>query len=226
MMNTKHTLRAVLALMLMLSLFLTGCASDSVAPHDEAPALSDEGVATQAAAMALVTAHVLPRMVEYSSTNKDMYSYEFSDEDVVAGTIWLDFRTGGADGAPATYSAGDWCRMHTADGEAIGFAVGLDSQIAVTLNIMADIVQATDTATVRAGSGGTFTAGAYSATFDFADVVVTAGQNYPAGGTMTFVSGARVLTVTFDGDETAVATLAGGGSWVLNLEDGSINAAG
>ena len=226
MMNKKITLLAVLALMLGLGLFVAGCESDSVAPNDEAPALSDEEVAGQAAAMASAAAQVLPQIVEYSPTNKDVYSYSFGGEPDVTGTVWFDFRTGGADGTPATYTAGDWCHMYTADGEAITFAVGIGGEVLVTVDVMASIVQATDTATLLGSSTGTFTAGVYHALFRFDDVVVTAGQNYPSGGTMTFVSGARVLTVTFDGDNTAVVTLEGGGSWVLDLDDGSFSAAG
>jgi len=226
MMNKKLTLLAVLALMLGLGLFMTGCESDSVAPNEEPPTLSDDEVAGQAAAMASAAAQVLPQIVEYSPTNKDLYSYDFSGQNAVTGTVWFDFRTGGADGTSATYSTGDYCHMYTADGEAIVFEVGVGGEIEVTVSVMASIVQATDTATLLEGSAGTFTAGAYNATFSFAGVVVTAGQNYPSGGTMTFVSGGRTLTVTFDGDNTAVVTLEGGGSWVLDLDDGSVSAAG
>ncbi len=226
MMNKKFTLLAVLALMLGLGLFLTGCESDSVAPNEEAPTLSDDEVAGQAAAMASAAAQVLPQMVEYSPTNKDLYSYDFSGEDAVTGTVWFDFRTGGADGTPAAYNAGDWCHMYTADGEDIVFEVGIGGEIMVTVDVMASIVQATNTATLLDGSVGTFTAGVYSATFSFADVEVTAGENYPGGGTMTFVSGGRTMTVTFDGTSTAVVSLEGGGSWTLNLDDGSVTTIG
>lgn len=221
--NKKYTLLALLALVLGLGLFLAGCESDSVAPNEELPALTNDEKAGQSAAMASAAAHVLPELVRFTpGPNKNEYSYTIYEEGVVEGMVYFDFRLGGADGAPAAYNGADWARMNTADGMPIIFHVGIGGMVYLDFDITASLVQATNTATLLDGSGGTFTAGQYVATFSFSNVEVTAGDNYPAGGTMTFVTGGTTLLVTFDGDDTAVIALDGVDTWVLNLDDASV----
>ena len=222
MKNRKIYLLASLVMMLGLGLWLTGCESDTVAPHDETPELTGEDVAYQAAAMASATGLVLPQLVEYNGTDKNAYSYDFPAGGDISGTINFDFRTGGADGTPAPYNTADWGRLFTAAGEEISFAVGIGGSVELTFDIFANITRSPDTATLLTGSAGTFTSGAYSATFSFADLVVIRDGDYPASGTMTFVSGLYTVTVTFDGTNMAMATLTGGGSWYVNLDTGAI----
>ncbi len=222
MFNRKIALLAALTLLLVTGLWLSGCESDPVAPHDDAPALTSEDVAYQAGALASAAARVLPQFVEFTGPGKNEYSYDFAGESAVTGVVYFDFRTGGPDGTPASYDVGDWGRMYTASGAPLSFAVGIGGSVELDFDITADIVQATDTATLLPGSTGTFTAGDYVATFSFADVVVTAGDNYPSGGTMTFTSSGKTMTVTFDGDNLVNIDLEGGGSWTVNLDDGSI----
>ena len=227
MKNKKIYLLAAFALMLGACLWLTGCESDTVAPHDELPQLTDEDKAYQAAAMGAAAGRVLPQIVEFDGTSKNEYTYSFpADGSDLTGNIYFDFRMGNADGAPAAFDAASWGNMFTAANEPIVFAVGVGGTVEVDFNIVASLVQATNTATLLEGSQGTFTAGDYSATFAFDGVIVTAGADYPAGGTMTFTSGGTVLIVTFDGDNTATISLNGIITWILNLDDGSITEIG
>ncbi|MCP4292612.1 MAG: hypothetical protein GY780_12350 [bacterium] len=223
MTNKKNLLLSALALLLCAGLFLTGCESDTVAPHDDTPELTSEDAAYQAAAMGAASGRFLPQIVEFGLVNKDAYSYDFPAQGSdITGTIYFDFRTGGADGTPAAYDVANWGQMNTADGSPLSFAVGIGGSIEVAFVIMADLDQESDTATILEGSGGTFTAGAYTASFSFTDLVVTAGEAYPGSGSMTFTTSGFVLTVTFDGDHTAIVALDGTDMWVVDLDDGSL----
>ncbi len=222
MTNKKIYLLACLALLLGAGLWLTGCESDTVAPHDELPEVSSEDAAYQAAAMASAAGQFLPQLVEYNGTDKNEYSYTFPGDSAVSGTILFDFRMGSADGAPAPYDTATWGKIYTDAGENISFAVGLGGSIDLKFSIAADITRDPDTATLLEGSGGTFTSGDYTAVFSFADLVVIRDGDYPAAGSMTFLSGNYSVTVTFDGSNIAVLTIVDGSSWSVNLDDGSI----
>ncbi len=223
MMNSSKYLRLVaLALLLGAGLWLAGCESDTVAPHEDAPALTSEDVAYQTAAMGSSVGHVLPQLVEFSDTNKDEYSYTFPASSDITGTVYFDFRTGGADGTPATSDVADWGRLFTAEGEELSFEVGLGGSVELKFSVVADITRDPDTATLLVGSGGTFTAGDYGAVFSFADLVVVRDGDYPASGSMTFVSGDYSMTLTFDGTNIAVITFNEVVSWTVDLDDGTI----
>ena len=227
MMNSSKYYRLVaLALLLGAGMWLAGCESDTVAPHDETPELTSEDVAYQAAAMGAAAGQFLPQLVEFSGNDKNEYSYTFPAGSDISGTIQFDFRTGGADGSPATYSAADWGKLFTAPGENISFAVGAGGSIDLKFSIVADITRDPDTATLLEGSGGTFTAGDYGAVFSFADLVVVRDGDYPAAGTMVFVSGNYSMTLTFDGTNIAVVTFNGAAAWTVNLDDATIEPIG
>ncbi len=222
-MNSKKIFGlACLALMLGATLWLTGCESDSVAPHDETPELTSEDVAYQAAAMASAVGIVLPQLVEFSEPTKNEYFYTFPSGSDVSGTVHFDFRLGGANGSPAPYDTADWGHLFTATGETVSFAVGIGGSVELKFDILADITRTPDTATLLQGSAGTFTSGAYGAVFSFADLVVVRDGNYPSEGSMAFTSGNYTITVAFDGSNMAVATLNDSLRWEVNLDDASI----
>jgi hypothetical protein len=220
--NKKFYSLAALALLLGAGLWLTGCESDTVAPHESLPELTTEDVAYQTAAMGAASARVLPQIVEFTAPgSKNEYEYTFSG-DPVTGSVLFDFRTGGADGTSAPYNTADWGRMYTGVQAPLSFAVGIGGSVVVDFDIMASIVQATGTATLLDGSAGNFTAGDYTATFSFSGLMVRAGADYPLGGTMTFISGGHTMTMGFDGTSTATITFNGAMAWTVNLDDGSI----
>jgi len=221
MMNKKIYLLAALMLMLGLGLWLTGCESDTVAPHDETPELTSEDVAYQSAAMGVATSQVLPQLVEYEDNDKNEYSYTFPAGSDVTGTVHFDFRNGGPTGDPAPYDTATWGRLYTLSGETVSVEIGYGGSIDLEFDITATLSQDPDSATCS--GGGTFTSGDYSATFTFDALVVVEGASYPTGGSMTFVSGEYTMTVTFDGSSVAVISYNGENMWNINLVDGSIS---
>lgn len=203
-------------------LLLGGCESDALAPQDPAPALSEQEAAGQAGLVAMAVSQVGPQVVTFSEAGKTVYSRSFLGD--VSGTVWLDFRLGGAGGTSANWSTGDWARLYTADDEPLNLAIGEGGSVQLTLDIDADINQGQDTAVV--GGGGTFTSGVYGATFAFTDLTVAAASGYPTGGTMTFTGAGFVMTVSFNGTNLATIAVTGHGTWSLNLDTGAVAAAG
>ncbi len=219
--NKTIYLLTALTLMLGAGLWLTGCESDTVAPHDNLPELTPEDVAYQAGALATASGRFLPQLVEFSGTDKTEYTYTFPAQGSdVTGTVHFDFRLGGADGSSADFDAADWGHMYTGIDSPLSFAVGAGGNVELKFSILADIVQATQTATLLEGSAGTFVGGDYLAVFSFDGVVITAGEGYPSAGIITFISSGHVLVVTFDGDETATISLDDVPTWIVNLNSG------
>lgn len=214
-------------LLLASGLAMTGCESDPVAPHDELPALTPEGAAQQAGVMASGLAQTSPQLFY---TLKNAYTYSFVGIDAIDGTVYLEFRDGGEEGtlegiAP---NAADWGWIYTAADEPLDFMIevvaGSPGHVYLSFDIKGDIDQPTHTATLLEGSGGSYVAGEYTGTFDFSGVVVTQGADSPTG-TMTVQTNDYVVTVVYDGDSTALLTIADVGSWLVDLDDGTLTAA-
>jgi hypothetical protein len=214
-----RTAAALLVPMLLAAgMFLGGCESDATAPQDPTPALTAQEAANQAGYVAMAVAHVGPAVVTFDGTGKNVYSHSFSGN--VSGTVGLDFRLGGPDGTSATWSAGDWARLYTADGDPLTFALVGGGGVTLTFDITAGIDQGLDSAVL--GGGGTFQSGVHLATFTFTDLSVTAAGNYPAGGTMSFTGGGFVMTVAFNGTNLATITMTGHDPWTFNLDNGQL----
>ena len=96
----------------------------------------------------MAVATVGPEILSFRGQAKNVYQHTFTGD--VTGTVWLDFRLGGADGVPATWSTADWGRLYT-DADAplnvAGRATAVRWQL--TFDITADIDQGLDSA----GSG-------------------------------------------------------------------------
>jgi hypothetical protein len=212
-----------LALLLVIpaALLVGGCESDATAPQDQTPALSERDAATQAGLIAMAIVDVGPEIVNFSGVGKTVYSRSFLGD--ISGTVFLDFRLGGPDGASATWANGTWARLYTAAGEPLNIAVGESGSAQLGLNITGDINRVADTAVIN--GGGTFSSGPYSATFTFDDLAVAA-TGYPGGGTMTFNGGGFVMTVAFNGTNIATVTVQGHGTWFVNLDTGVVTQAG
>lgn len=214
--------RSALALLLAIvpaALLLGGCESDSTAPQDPAPALSEQEAAAQAGLVAMAVTQVGPEVINFAEIGKTVYSRTFVGD--VSGTVNLDFRLGGPDGPSATWATGTWARLYTDAGNDLVITIGeMGGTAQLGLNITADINRLGGTAVVN--GGGTFATGPYAATFAFDDLAVQA-DGYPTGGSMTFNGGGFVMTVAFDGTNIATVTVQGLGTWYVNLDTGEVS---
>jgi len=204
--------------LLTAGLLLTGCESDSTAPEDELPVLSDEDVATQSGAMAASMTQVFPRIWEPASgKDNGEYEYTFPGGSAVQGTVYSEFRDVEG-GDLVDYDVAGWALVLTEDPLSITL---LDGGIPWLLGftITADIDQAADEAT--ATGVGTLVVGDYNAAFTLDAVVVEDGDDYPASGSITFINEGITAVVTFDGDNLVTVTV-GEDSWTVDLDDGSI----
>lgn len=210
-------LAALLALGLLAAIL--GCDSDSTAPQDGAPALTEEGATTQAGQVAMAMAQVGPEVITFSVPGKTVYDRTFSG--LITGTVHLDFRMGGANGTSATWATGTWARLFTDDGAPLVVAIGDQGGTAqVGLDITGDLNRVQDTAVIN--GGGTFASGPYHATFTFTNLAVAAASDYPGSGSLTFNAGGWVVTVAFDGSNIATMTVTGHGTWYVNLDTGEV----
>jgi len=212
----KETL--LIIVLLTMGLLLTGCDSDSTAPNDELPALSNQDVASQGGNMAAAMMSVLPRIWD-PQTSKDNgeYSYTFGPGPV-QGTVLSEFRDVEG-GDLVDYDVAGWALVRTADPLAITLIEGgIPWMLGFTITAIID--QEADTAT--AAGVGNLVVGDYTANFTLDAVVVQDGDDYPASGTITYVNAGISADITFDGDNTATVTV-GEDSWTLNLADGTIS---
>ncbi len=232
----KHTHRSpwrdyltllILPTLLIGALALGGCSNDSVAPQDEVPALSVDEVANQAGWVAMATGIVGPQTVEFTAKS-DKNSYEYAFTGNVAGVVHLDFFSGGAGGTSATPSEADYVDLYTADGAPLVITVGiegLEGTILLTFAMAADLDRAADPDEATINGGGTFASGPYAASFEFNGVVVGNGSSYPSAGTMVFTGSGFVMTVTFDGDNTANLLTGDGQAYTIDLDTGEVTEA-
>ena len=222
MMNIKRYRRTAGLLLLVLGLLaLVGCESDSVAPQDSDPELTQEDAAHQAAVVAMAIAKVGPQVVRVAPL-KTVYSHVFDGTDGITGTVEMDFRTGGPDGASASSTAGDWASLVTLGEDGLAFQVDQSATMYLEVGITCSINQTLHTATALAGSGGTFTAGVYVTTFTMDGLTVAATNDYPTSGVLIFTSGPHTLDIEFDGTVNAVISADGSPHWMLNMDTGAL----
>lgn len=219
----------MLPLLLAGGLVLGGCNNDAVAPHDEAPALTAGDVAGQAGFVAMATGIVGPQTVEFTAkSDKNSYSHVFAGGNV-AGTIFLDFFTGGAGGTSATPDVADYVNLYTADGAPLILTVGLEGlegTIALGFDIAADLDRDANPDTATITGGGTFASGPYTADFTFGGVVVASGASYPSAGTLSLTGSGFTMTVTFNGTNMANMVDGDGALYRINLDTGEVTALG
>jgi hypothetical protein len=226
-------LAGVLILLLAMCLVWGGCESDSVAPDDEVPALTERDVAQQAALVAVGLSKAGPEILNYSGKkprDKDdvvgVYLYPFEGEDIT-GSVILEYFTGGAEGVHCPWDEADYGLVYTPDDEMVSVVVelpgGAEPQFGLTFNLFGPIDRAADTAEV-AGSG-VFSSVAYTNDFTIPEaspVILTEFSSYPDGGEINFTVGAISLVVTYDGDSTAGVDVAGVLTYEIDLITGGV----
>ncbi len=220
-------------LVLVCGLLINGCESDSVAPHDELPQLTEKEAAQQAALVAVGIAKVGPELLKFDgpkSGGKDLgiYPYTFPEGGDVTGSIVLEYFTGGAGGTHSLWDAADYGLLYTPEAEVLTIAMDLGGGLVpifeLSFDLHGDINQTADTATV---SGiGTFTTGDDSSDFTLTDVVLTDVSSYPTSGTMGFLVDDIDLVVTYDGSQYATVTVLGGDTYEIDLDTGIVTLGG
>ncbi len=202
-------------------LILAGCGSDALAPQDPAPALTDQDSANQAGLVAYAVSEVGPLAVTFDQKSQ---VYSFPEGSPVQGSVYLDFRSGGAMGTPADASVADYVQISTVGDDGLTIESPLGGVIHLTADLMATIARgANDSATLLAGSGGTLDAGAYTATFTMSDLTVFE-SGYPSGGPIVFDNGFHVLQLNFNGSSMVDISLDGAVRWTFDLDNLSLQA--
>jgi len=198
-----------------LLMIIAGCGSDSLAPNDPIPALSEQASATQAGLVGYAVAAVGPLAVTYSAKSE---IYNFPAGGDVTGGVLLDFRTGGAGGTASTPGNADYVEITTMGDDGLTITAPLGGQLFVTADIMASITRGTpDSATVLTGSGGTLDAGDYQTDFTIGAVAVYE-TGYPTGGPVVCDNGYHTVEIMFDGTALADLSLDGLVRWRFNLD--------
>lgn len=213
----------ILPALLVGGLFVGGCSNDPVGPQDSAPALSPEDVATQAGFVAMAAAVVAPQAIEFSGkADKDSYTYPFTGN--ITGTVHLDFFSGGSGGTPVPWDNADYVEMGTGGAPIVALVgvAGAEGTIFLTFDLTADLDRVAVPNTATVSGSGIYASGPFSSPYSFDGLVVEAGGSYPGSGTMTFTGGGHTMTVTYDGDNTAMMAMTGGDTYVIDLDTGMV----
>lgn len=222
--------RRTLAVLLVVAaaLWLGGCESDSVAPQDELPEMTQTDAAQQAGIVATGLHRLGPQILRFTpAKGKDtgIYIYEFPTEPYVEGRVTMEFFTGGADGTHVVYDEADYGMLYTDEGEildiTLAFPGGVDVSLGLELDVAGDIDQVAGTADVS--GGGHLYTDLFDTEFTFTDVVVTRDpEGYPTSGALTLTNGPWEAVVTFDGDDTAMISFQGNDLFVVDLDTGLV----
>ena len=216
-------------LMTTAALWLGGCESDSVAPQDELPTMTQDDAAQQAGMVATGLHRLGPQLLRFNpAKGKDdgIYTYEFPTEPYVTGMVTMEFFTGGAGGTHVAYDEADYGMLYTDPGEMLDitleFPGGIEVGLGLELDVAGDIDQVAGTADVS--GGGHLYTDLFDTGFDFEDVVVTRDpEGYPESGTLTLTNGPWEAVVTFDGDDSAVISFGGDDLFVVDLDTGQVS---
>lgn len=214
----------ILPALLVGGLCVGGCSNDPVGPHDPAPALSADDVASQAGFVAMAASIVAPETIEFAGKGaKNSYSVPFFGD--VTGTVFLDFFSGGPGGTSVPWDGADFVNLRTGEGEMLVVSVGTGGTagtIELTFDLDADLDRVSDPNTATVAGSGTYVSGVFDATFTFEGLVVESGGDYPGSGTMVFNSAAKTMTIIYDGGNLAVMSMSDGPTYVVNLDTGEV----
>jgi hypothetical protein len=206
---------------------LGACSSDSTAPDDSLPPLSNKDVASQAGYLSAAIVEVAPLSLTYqgvkAADGED--HYDFPEDGMVQGRVHLEFRDGGAEGDLSDFDVADWAKAWTAAGEPLIInLVDYDEAVPLLLSFMleSDLDQESDPRTAVVNGGGQLVVGDYLATWTVDDLVVFDQEPYwPQSGSISFTSGGITATVTFNGTSIATVTV-GDLTFDINLATGAL----
>jgi hypothetical protein len=218
MKNTTRKLSALALLAAGLLLALAGCESDSTAPKDELPAISQEAAAEQAGyfAYALTQAYDI---YQDALGGKEVDIHSFSRGDA-SGSFTMDFRSGGPGGTPASSGAADYVHIYTDTGQDVRITrSGQDLPLAVaTFDVDVYPYDSTPPESGTLNGGGNLVSGAYTSTFTVTDLVQDT-STYPPSGALGYSAGDHDVRVVFTGSRMAQLYIGPEGSAMLYLVD-------
>ena len=214
-------MKQLVSLALMTCFAISGCESDSVAPHDDPPALSERDTASQAALVVMAATVMGPVIVDGGITKRDANeAIVFDNPDGIMGTAYLDYFLGGPNGVPSTSEAADYAHLYTMQNMPLMLELGLGGGVSMGFDLTGDIDQ-TDSSAVISGTG-TFKTGPNEASFAINEVSLETTSDYPTNGTVVFANLFYEITAYCDGTNTAIMVITGGSSYSLNLDDGGV----
>ncbi len=213
-------------------LLLVGCSSDTTAPKENPPPLSQEAVVEQAAGF---TTLVLDLLDEFLVPGKETVIQDIFLENVI-GQVTLDYRCDGPDGTEVGCTgstlATDYVRIFTNQAPDpplesqkvdIWQDFGEGPQVIATIKGSIEVYPYNNDTSPQSGTvngSGTLASGNYTSTWAIAGVPYTVG-GYPEDGQITYTSSPTVVEAAFDGTEIATLTV-GGVVYLLNLDTGEV----
>ena len=210
-----------------------GCESDSVAPHDELPVLTEREVVQQAALVAVGIAKVGPEVMNFQGLKTfekelGVYIRTFPEGGDITGSIIIEYFNGGPSGVHSLWDDADYGLFYTPEGERVTIDLEIPdvgtSVFALDFDLHGDIDHEADTATVS-GSGN-LTTGDFHPSFTITNVVLTEVSSYPDGGTFEFVAGVITVVVEYDGDNTSTVSINDVITYVIDLDTGIVTLIG
>jgi hypothetical protein len=199
--------------MVVALLALAGCDSDSTAPKDEVPPISEQAAVEQAGYLAYYVLQSYDVYQDYL-TSKDVYTHTFTTGDV-HGSFTLDFRNGGSTGAPCASDDESCDYVHiytdTSDGQSVDLYETYPTSDPPLISTTFDIEVYPYDNTLHAENGtingsGQMQSGVYTSTFTIEEVQLGVGT-YPPAGSLTYTSGEHEVAVEFDGTRYATLTI-------------------
>lgn len=227
--NNGNVLRRIMVVAAVATavLWLGGCESDSVAPRDDLPTLTQADAAQQAGVIAAGIHRMGPQILRFDpgkAKELGVYTYDFATEPYVTGEVTLEFFTGGAGGTHVAYDAADYGMLYTLPGEMLDVVLTFEGDIDIgfqlTLDVHGPMDQVAGTAVI--GGGGTFASDLWAGDFTFSGVGVTRAAGYPDDGTLTFTSGPWEMVVAFTGDRMAGISVGGSVLFEVDLDTGLV----
>jgi hypothetical protein len=222
MLKTTRILGSLALLAAGVLLVMAGCESDSTAPKDEVPPISQQAAAQQAGYFASAVAQAYG-IYQDALHGKEVIVHDFATGDA-SGSFTMDFRTGGAGGTPSPSALADYIHIYTDTEQDVRITQpGLTIPLAIaTFDVVVDPYDATAPESGTLNGGGRLVSGAYTSTFTVEDLFLNS-STYPPSGALIYTAGDHEVTVEFDGSQFATLTV-GSMIYLVNLDTGELMA--
>jgi hypothetical protein len=220
MLKTTRILGSLALLAAGILLVVSGCGSDSTAPKDELPPISQQAAAEQAGYFASAVAQAYD-IYQDALHGKEVIVHDFTTGDA-SGTFTMDFRSGGPGGTASASGSADYIHIYTDTDQDVRITqAGLTIPLVIaTFDVEVYPYDATPPESGTVNGAGTLVSGAYTSTFTIGGVFLNV-SSYPPSGTLTYSAGGHDVTVEFDGSRFATLTV-GAEMWLVNLDTGEL----